>query len=593
MCLFMKIIIRAFLLIIVYSFILASNASAQTPSLPQKLPLNTESNVPQNMNTYTQSVFINMLSTASCFTTGFDPLTTDGKCLEVNPITKKLGYATEGQGGLLALTGNLIGSTYNIPVSTSEYGRTVAANFGITKKTYAQQTPDEICSNQNLPPDEVASCLEAVRAQQGGFGQGIGFKGLTPVLKIWETFRNIVYLLFVLVFLLLGLGIMFRVNIDARTVMTIQNQIPKIVIALVLITLSYAIAGFLIDMMYISIYLVIQLFDSQGLTTITNIDTNPINAVGRFGGISSIATPAAQGVGGMISSLFDGTIGTFISTAVTTIVGTLVGTGIAPGVGSIIGSALGLLGGLFFGNQIIGFVATAIAYLIIVIAILSTLFRVWFMLIKAYVFIILDVVFAPFWILKGVIPGAGGGFGPWIRSITSNLAAFPVVIVLFLIGKAVQENVVSGQQTFIPPLVGDPGENGVGAIGSIIGLGMILIMPEAVNITKQALKAPDLKIAGAAGRAIGVGQEFVSKPIGNTWKALTEERRDGSRGILRSTFDEGVAKAAEKTGLSDTRIGRWYRGRKAEELKRRYAHLSPPRTETTTGGDGGNDGDQS
>ncbi len=522
-------------------FIFTGNVSAQTSNIasPQSLPLNTNPNVPQNINTYTQTTFINILATASCFLTGYDPLSTNGKCLGIDPTTRKVGYVENGTGGLLTLSGNLIGSTYNIPVSSVEYGKYVASNFGITRNSYAA-TPTEQCLG--TPPESMGACLDAAKASQTGFGQGIGFKGLTPVLKIWETFRNLVYLLFVLVFILLGLGIMFRINIDARTVMSIQNQIPKIVIALILITFSYAIVGFLIDMMYVSIYLVIQLFHSQGLTTITNIDTNPVNAVGGLGGINNIATPAAKGIANVLGSLFEGGIGEQLARIVTGIIAGMTAANMAPEIAGfstnwILGPIMGAAG-YAFGTKVFGLIALIIAYLIIAIAILSALLRVWFMLIKAYVFIILDVIFAPFWILKGVIPGAGGGVGPWLRSVTANLAAFPVVIVLFLIGKAVQDNVVPGQATFIPPLVGDPGDNGVGAIASILGLGMILIMPEAVNITKQALKAPDLKIAGAAGRALGSGQKLITSPIKGGWNKVWGEDAMGNPKLLTRIAEE-------------------------------------------------------
>lgn len=537
------------------SIFLTTKTFAQTPkenlpvqNNPHSLPLNTNPDVPQNINTYTQTTFINVLATASCFLTGYDPLSTTGKCLGIDPETKKIGYIKNGNGGLVSLAGGMIGSTYNIPVSSVEYGKYVASNFGITHSSYAQ-TANQQCLG--TPPESMGACLDAANAKSG-FGKGIGFVGLTPVLKIWQTFRNLIYLLFVLIFIVLGLGIMFRINIDARTVMTIQNQIPKIVIALVLITMSYAIAGFLIDMMYVSIYLVIQLFHTQGLATITNIDTNPINAVGSLGGISDIATPAARGVGSILGSLFNGGIGESLARIVSALLGSILGGNIGgslPLVGGVLGGILGTAAGaglgLAFGPQIFSLIALIIAYLIIVIAILSSLFRVWFMLIKAYVYIILDVIFAPFWIVKGIIPGAGGGVGPWLRSLLANLAAFPVVIILFLVGKTVQDNVVAGTGNFIPPLVGDPGADSAGTVASIIGLGIILIMPEAVTITKQAIKAPDYKLAGAAQRAIGVGQGVISKPFGAAkseffGKDAFGNPRAGSR-FIGSYFGRGVA----------------------------------------------------
>lgn len=490
----MKKLIFCSLFLFLFFLFLPTVSHAQTTKATY--PLNTNPNVPQNFHTYTQNVFIEILSTATCFIGGTDLLNPSEKCLGIDPLTKKIGYTQDGK-GLAQVLGGLIGSTYNIPISSSQYGHDLAAHFGITRTSYALQ-----------PSDPGGS------SNASGFGTGIGFVGLSPVINIWKSFRNLTYLLFVFIFVVMGLGIMFRINIDARTVMTIQNQIPKIIIGLVLITLSYAIAGFLIDMMYVGIYLVIHIFDSQGLTTITTIDTNPVMAIGPLGGINGIAGPAASGVGGVISSLFSGSIGNVIGLIVGTLIGQFIGGGTSIPFGGIVGGALGGLIGLFGGSKLLGLIATGIAYLIISIAVLSALFRVWFMLIKAYIFIFLDVIFAPFWILGGILPGAPGGAGPWIRSLLANLSAFPTVIVLFMIGRTIQEQASNVGGNFIPPLIGNPGANSGEAIGSLIGLGIILIMPEAVTITKSTLKAPELKYTAAIGRAVGVGQGVVGKPIG-------------------------------------------------------------------------------
>ncbi len=441
-------------------------------------------------------MFIETLSTATCFVGGIDLLNPDEKCLGIDTKTKKIGYV-EQNGGLAQVAGNLIGATYNIPVSSTFFARDLANHFGLTKNSYAAFPAEDGGSGSSL---------------NTGFGTGIGFVGLTPVLNIWKSFRNLTYLLFVFLFIVIGLGIMFRLNIDARTVMTIQNQIPKIIIGLVLITMSYAIAGFLIDMMYVVIYLLIHIFDSQGLTTLTNIDTNPVMAVGPLGGVNNIAYPAAKSVGGIISSLFSGSIGNFLGAIVGGIIGNFIGGG--GGITGIVGGLVGGLVGLIAGSKLLGLVSTVIAYLIIAIAVFSALFRVWFMLIKSYIFILLDVIFAPFWILGGILPGAPGGVGPWLRSMLANLAAFPTVILLFMIGKTTQDQTSSLGGNFLPPLVGNPGSNSAEAIGSIIGLGIILIMPEAVTMTKQAFKAPENKYMSSIGRAIGVGQGVLGKPIG-------------------------------------------------------------------------------
>lgn len=535
---------------------ISPESTTQTPKaseIPPQYRLNTNPDVPQNLNTYTQSVFFEIMSTASCFLAGSDPINPHAKCLGLDTKTGKLGYMESNQGGLTGIMGNMIAQTYNIPISSSHYVHYIASNFGLSKTSYAQINSGP---SGNTPA-----------------GQGVGFIGLYPLLPIWTIFRNLTYLMFVLVFILLGLGIMFRVNIDARTVMTLQNRIPRIIIGLLLITLSYAIAGFLIDMMYVFTYLVINTFQIQGLSYLANINTNPLSAVGYFGnGIFGIAWSPAESSGKIIASLFDGTIGSIIGAAVGAILGAFVGSSLPiPGVSA---TGLGLAGGALAGyagsSYVLQWGAITIAYLIIIVALFSALFRVWFMLIKAYVYIVLGVIFSPLWIMSGLLPIGGGGFGAWIRSLIANLAVFPTVILIFMVGKTVIDNVKNSAPNaynFTPPMVGSLGDDSLNAIASLIGLGLILIMPETLNIVKSTLKAPDFKLSSAAGRAIGAGQSFWSKPAGRAWHELAGEKKDGTRGILRSTAEEKAGAIAKRVPVFGKGLN-WYQKRREDERAR-------------------------
>jgi hypothetical protein len=92
---------------------------------------------------------------------------------------------------------------------------------------------------------------------------GIGLAAISPFKDLWLLFRNFSFLLMVLVMIAIGFMIMFRTKINAQTVISLENALPKIVIAMILITFSYAIAGLMIDLMYISIGLIIQLFSAN------------------------------------------------------------------------------------------------------------------------------------------------------------------------------------------------------------------------------------------------------------------------------------------------------------------------------------------
>lgn len=195
-----------FILYLLSFILLAMPANAQTYYQNQNLSPNTESNVPSNLNTFTQSVFLNVLVGITCQVTGFDPTTNSHQCLGFNPTSGKIGYV-QMDGGTIGFVGNMIADLYTPPAHTGDFVNYVASNFGVVKHTYAAPNGSA-----------VSGCT----------GNGCGFDHLAPLLSVWTTFRNVAYLVFVLIFIAVGFMIMVRVKIDPRTVMSIENQIGNI-----------------------------------------------------------------------------------------------------------------------------------------------------------------------------------------------------------------------------------------------------------------------------------------------------------------------------------------------------------------------------
>lgn len=493
----------------------ASNVKAENlPTTPTPQPtngnyFNTNPDVPKDFSTYTQSVIIQLTAAASCQIMGINPSSPDSKCLGLDSKTGKIGFVENG-GGLIGITSNMIAMTFQIPVSSTHYGVYLANSFGVAKPAYAQ-----------IEDNTEGSA---------------GFNGLKPLLPLWKTFRNLTYLLFVTLFVIIGVGVMLRIKIDPRTVMSIQNQIPKIIIAIVFVTFSYAIAGFLVDMMYVSLYLVYNILGPHisGLDKLdpTRIQgANPITAVGSFGGIK-IALAASGGIGNIIGSLFDGQIGNIVAGVIGALIGGAVGSHI-PGVnligGGVVGGVLGGLGGAIAGTKLLALVGSMIAFLVIGIAILSALFRLWFQLLKAYIYLLISIVLGPFYIASGLIPGRSG-FGSWIRGLLSNLIVFPTVFGMFLFGKIFIDEfgtkATPDNLNFVPPFIGNPGNTS--SFGALIGLGIILMTPEVVNMMHEAFKSPDFKYSAAIGKSLGAGTGVIGSPISQTWKTLTRVSQTGA-----------------------------------------------------------------
>lgn len=523
-----------FLIFLVFSLLLFF----KTPALAQTNP-----DVPKNLHFWTQNVMLEVMSSMICQLAGIDPVNPNQQCLGVDRQTGQIGFVKNG-GGAIGVTGSLIAGTFLIPVHFSDYATYAVNNFGFPKKSYAQNT-------------------------------GIGYTGLQPVLGLFTTFRNIAYLLMVFIFIIIGVAIMLRLRIDPRTVMTIQNQIPKLVIGLVMITFSYAIVGLLIDVMWVSTYFVINTLTPAGQRT--NVTGGITQAAPYFtntlfegnGGVVGLAGGGASGIGDIVKTIFN-------SPQVTEATGQTGEQGdgcgfldIGCNVDSFINGTLkNLLSTIF--AWFISVIATVIVFFIFLIAIIVALFKLLFALLKSFITILLDTILAPFWILGGLLPGAGQniGVGPWLRDVVANLAVFPAVVFLFLIARTIidgfNQAVNSSGLTFNPPLIGNATDN-TGNFGALIAVGFILAAPGVVESVKKAFKASSG--VGLGGAAVGVAAVGAAGGAVKN-KLYWRDKDNNARGAAAD-----LAIAAKNRVYSGKYIGKPFRIVEDSRLMQRFKNI--------------------
>ncbi len=80
---------------------------------------------------------------------------------------------------------------------------------------------------------------------------GLGYTLLQPVMGLWEWSRNLVLIFYVVIVIILSFLILFRQSLGGQASVTLINSIPSLILSLVLVTLSYPIAGFFVDLIYI------------------------------------------------------------------------------------------------------------------------------------------------------------------------------------------------------------------------------------------------------------------------------------------------------------------------------------------------------
>lgn len=326
-----------------------------------------------------------------------------------------------------------------------------------------------------------ASQFRKLNPVQDAYAQsgGIGYNALQPVQKIWTAFRNISYVGFVIVFVIIGFMVMFRSKISPQAVATIQDSLPRIVVALILVTFSYAIAGLMIDVMFLILNIAINALVQAQL-----IDLERSQYVFRDNVFSVVWGSWKDSFGAVYGALR-----------------------------TLINDAIDLPLGF---DSVLSWAGGGIAGLVVGIALLFIMFRIFLMLLMAYIMIIILTIAAPFYFLIQALPGNNGA-RDWFKNMASNVAVFPTVALMFIFagmlgginklggigGGAIDPGKVGQFPLFVGGLETD-------AIGQFIGIGILLITPTAADLVRNAIgvKGGGPNFAGAATAALGAGAGF-------------------------------------------------------------------------------------
>lgn len=337
--------------------------------------------------------------------------------------------------------------------------------------------------------------------------EGFGFTALQPVLKAWQGMRNIAYSAYILVFLLYGFMIMFRVKLDPKVVTSFELAIPKLIFTLLLITFSYAIAGLLIDLSYLISLIVGTALETAGLINFGGITLQGFNitATADMDLLSARNLLTSKGLGFMTLG-FITAFKIFLSDSITHIVSLITG------LPQIVFNSFGLI--------------SLIVKIILILALVYVMFKIFFMFLQAYAKIILTIVFSPVILLGNVMPGSDA-FGGWVRGLIAELSVFPTTIIVMMISATFISTGISlgpniqispgetpfpeGTSIWTPPGFGGPlttgGNQGASAL---IGYAILLLAPKIADMIKDALSVKPFKYGAAIGEGLTFG---VTGPI--------------------------------------------------------------------------------
>ncbi len=473
--------------------------SYSTPSTtnPTPSPSQTNNSVAQNYKApqHTDYTFANIGHSIVCFIA--DPkegFPTNQKCLGLDR-NGQLTFNNNHTGGALGFVNNTMLAMYNNPpTSTTYYLADLGSNLGLIKPVYAQNV--------------------------GGSGEAV----IKPVYELWQMMRNVSYLIFTLVFVVVGFMIMFRSKINPQTVISLQQALPGLVLGLILVTFSYFIASFIVDLSFVGMQLVAYLFQNTGLASVDKAaevasNSNIFNLFWSFTGgiLGATFTTLVQ----LLTPPREFTQALLAKGPITPTLGVI--SFFIPGIADLISTGIGFS---------VGGIAGVLVSAIILIALLIQMFRLLWGLVSAYISILVFSIIGPLIILASSVPGKSGILSLWWKTLLANVLIFPAVFAAFLFSAIILGD-TGGFTSTLPLFAGLP----VDVLKLIIGLGIILGTPAIPKMVKDAMGVKDIAgipQAALAGAMAGgtLGGMAVTGGYDRLWKGGKEGSLTSPKGPI-------------------------------------------------------------
>lgn len=548
---------------VVLSFIAISLAATTsyaqtTTSFTQFQTPQVDSSVPQNHHSYTQIKMFDILSSVTCLLAGVDATQPNTPCLVVNPATgivmapdKELAFGEDSRmvGGAAGFLAQQVGVLYTPAITSGQYFNYLANNFGIVKSANAQTTRSEDCTTL------------------AGAAFGYGFCGFQSIFELWLLMRDMAYAILTLAFIFLGLGVMLRFKVDPRTVMTLQNRIPKVIIVIIMITFTYPIVGFMGDLMWVTTY--------TGVNMITARSEGDVCVEIAVGGTSvEEVRKIAEGIPQQLvnqpvsfaDTLFSTDCGGFLDNS-SGLLGMSNRTSDAFG-GLIMNIVSNLFGvrdedldcGIIFGSAkdcLYGFflwLISIVVKIVIVVALITALFRLWFQLIKAFVRILINTIISPIIVVLGVIPGNKFGVERFFRTVGADYIIFPLSAWVLILGRVFVDAVPetpSPESVFVPPLVGN---TNIASFSTLLGFGAVMIAPTIGPQIKEKLGVPEGKTGAAFTAGVSGAIAATTSPATKAIKHLN--RKNPTTGVAEGALAVAKSRAWQKTPFGKRSIAK-------------------------------------
>jgi hypothetical protein len=270
----------------------------------------------------------------------------------------------------------------------------------------------------------------------------------------WEVSRNICYVFFVIIFIIVGFLIMFRKRLDSDIVITLGNALPNLILGVILVTFSFAIVGIILDTGRLALgvttdYMRVELFEPEG---IEDRSTGLEGAQDYYDDILSgyevdfIGKEALEKIpliGKALADSYDTTAATALHLSVLPQflrVANKIGSVVVEGNPDVSGATFGITDVVFeLINALIVVAggalkaATTVPLIILLLvqgfALLVSV-KLYLTIFMTYLKIFIETIFAPFYITMGSLPGKGKVTMDWVKRLASAVLTFTAIVVI-------------------------------------------------------------------------------------------------------------------------------------------------------------------
>ena len=289
---------------------------------------------------------------------------------------------------------------------------------------------------------ELADNIFSARTAQAATADKRGTEFFEPVRSIWTLFRDLAYAFMAVILTVLGILVMTRRRIDPRTTMTVSAALPRVAIAIILIAFSYPLAGILFDLARVLKGLIDSVF--ADIFAVVGLNLVPVEPFQVFINIANTIK---------ITQLYTGGSGIF----------------------------------------------ALLVALVIIVSLFVISFSLFFTLVIRFANLFVQVIFAPFAFLWGMIPGQEDHVSRWFRSFLVNTLSFPVIYFLINFALLITELGRSGFEFGLPPGLGAESWYGTERnIAGFVAFGIVLAATKVPEMLEDAFQVtPSAHVARA------------------------------------------------------------------------------------------------